>query len=102
MPLHDPTRGRHRQALQAGGDALAKAANVRAPKLNGRMSQSWHVIALSDSEAVLYNSTRYASKQERRDWQVHPQGGAAHFLQLAVDQDADAVGEAIMGELFRE
>jgi hypothetical protein len=102
VPLDDPTRGRERQALNAGGDALARAANVRAPRLSGRMSQSWHTVVLSDSEAVCYNSAIYSRKQHERTWQQHVHGGAAKFLALAVELDGDDVAAVIGRELFGE
>jgi hypothetical protein len=103
MPLTDPIdSNRVRDALQAGGDELATAANRRAPRLSGRMSQAWHTVALSDDECVVYNSAIYARKQHERTWQQHVHGGAAKFLALAVDLDADSILDRLGEVLFRE
>jgi hypothetical protein len=93
-------RIRETGAMEDGLGHLRDVAASRAPVLTGALRASGFTLAFGMSGKVVFPLI-YAAKQERRDWQKHPQGGQSRYLKSAFDTETDEVMRIIGEKLFR-
>ena len=89
----------------AGAEIVAERARELAPQVSGDMAG--HIVALpTDEGAEVVGTMPYTAYQEAGvapsgAMLNHPNGGQSHFLQTAMEDCAEAVGEEI-GRSFSE